>query len=294
MNTPLTLQRATLGVACCICVALGILSYRAVRVYAGHHPTAQLRAVNAKRRQAGVLTEPSVFSWADSIGDGTPDFLRLDSADDRHAFRSWFVLIAEFQALRPPAEVPAEISDCAALLRYSYRNTLRAHDQAWLEETGIEPESAPPAVQKYRYPFTPLGADLLRIRPGLAGPSELQSADFAEFADAKTLKDLNTFFVSRDVRDAQPGDIFFYRQLEQDEPFHSMIYVGDSPWLADPSGDWTAAVIVYHTGEPGSAGQGMRHITLAELLRYPSPRWRPVAGNPNFLGVYRWDILRGD
>ena len=294
MNTPLRLQRATLGVACCVCLALGTAGYRAVRVYAGHHPAAQLRAANAKRRQAGVLSEPAVLSWADSIGDGTPDFLRLDSAEDRQAFRGWFALIAEFQALRPSADVPSEISDCAALLRYSYRNTLRAHDQAWLEETGIEPESAPPAIQKYRYPFTPLGADLLRIRPGLAGPGELHSTDFAEFADAKTLKDLNTFFVSRDVRDAQAGDIFFYRQLEQDEPFHSMIYVGDSPWLADPSGAWTAPVIVYHTGEPGSAGKGMRHITLAELLRYPSPRWRPVAGNPNFLGVYRWDILRGD
>src|SRR5690349_21968790 len=27
---------------------------------------------------------------------------------------------------------------------------------------------------------------------------------------------------------------------------------------------------------------------------HPSPRWRPVAGNPNFLGVYRWNVLRGD
>jgi len=27
-------------------------------------------------------------------------------------------------------------------------------------------------------------------------------------------------------------------------------------------------------------------------MRHPSPRWRPQAGNPNFLGVYRWNILR--
>jgi uncharacterized protein YfaT (DUF1175 family) len=36
----------------------------------------------------------------------------------------------------------------------------------------------------------------------------------------------------------------------------------------------------------------MRRVTLAELLNHPSPRWRPVTGNSNFLGVYRWNILR--
>src|SRR5438034_2643046 len=46
--------------------------------------------------------------------DGTPAFLRLDSAADRDAFRRWFTAIAEYQALRPSQEVPAEIQDCAA------------------------------------------------------------------------------------------------------------------------------------------------------------------------------------
>src|SRR5437764_9884050 len=59
--------------------------------------------------------------------DGTPDFLRLDSASDRDAFRRWFAAIAEYQALRPAQELPAEINDCAALLRYSYRGALHAH-----------------------------------------------------------------------------------------------------------------------------------------------------------------------
>src|SRR5207245_3717380 len=126
---------------------------------------AKTSADNANMRHAirpGAQSEAAASSWTDSIGDGTPHFLRLDSPEDRRAFRGWFVVIAEFQALRPPAEVPAEVSDCAALLRYSYRNALRAHDQAWLEETGVEPESSPPAIQKYRYPFTPLAAGRVR------------------------------------------------------------------------------------------------------------------------------------
>jgi uncharacterized protein YfaT (DUF1175 family) len=180
------------------------------------------------------------------------------------------------------------------LLRYAYRNALRLNDQPWADETGIEPDSVSVAIKKYHYPSTLLGAGLFRISAGPLVPEDLRSGTFAEFADAKTLKEFNAFFVSRHTRDALPGDILFYRQLEQNEPFHSMIFVGESPWLDHTSGDWTAGVVVYHTGEPGPAGKGMRRITLAELLNHPSPRWRPVAGNANFLGVYRWNILRGD
>jgi hypothetical protein len=31
---------------------------------------------------------------------------------------------------------------------------------------------------------------------------------------------------------------------------------------------------------------------LSALLQHPNARWRPETGNPNFLGVYRWNILR--
>ena len=289
------LQLATLGVACCVLVALRAAGYRLVLVDGGHRSPAHIQSVSAKRQlpDLGASRRPADPLWADTVGDGTPDFLRLDDAADQKAFRDWFAAIAEFQALRPSSEVPSEISDCAALLRYTYRQTLRGHDEEWRAETGIDLDSAPGAIKKYRYPFTLLGANLFRIRPAPLTPDDLRSGAFAEFADAKTLKEFNTFFVSRHTRDARPGDILFYRQLEQNEPFHSMIFVGESRWLDHSSGDWTSAVVVYHTGQPGPAGKGMRRVTLSELLNHPSPRWRPVAGNPNFLGVYRWNILKG-
>src|SRR5271165_6468285 len=71
----------------------------------------------------------------DRFEDGTPDFLRLDSPQDRDSFRRWFAVIAEYQALRPEKELPTEINDCAALIRYAYRNALHAHDEAWYQET---------------------------------------------------------------------------------------------------------------------------------------------------------------
>ncbi len=241
--------------------------------------------------RAGLKARPYV-SWADRYGDGTPDFLRLDLAADREAFRRWFSLIAEYQAFRQPGEMPAEIGDCAALLRYSYRNALRAHDSAWTRETGIRPPGDPGTISQFHYPFTPIGAALFRVQPGPAAESDARGGAFAEFADAKALKSLNTHFVSRDLRDARPGDLLFYRQLETDEPYHSMIYVGQSSWMPELISDWRGAIVVYHTGPIGKAPGEMRRVTLAELLNHPLPRWRPVAGNSNFLGVYRWNILR--
>jgi uncharacterized protein YfaT (DUF1175 family) len=227
----------------------------------------------------------------DHIGDSHADFLRLDSASDREAFRGWFTAIAEYQALRPPQELPAEINDCAALLRYAYRNALHLHTAEWLAENKLEALAYLPSVRKYAYPRTPLGAGLFQVR--IPGGEEDTRATFAEFADAKTLWRLNTFFVSRDVRLARPGDLLFYRQLEQNSPYHSMVFVGHSRIEGSGLDEAGAGVIlVYHTGPIGKSPGEMRRTTVAELMQHPSPRWRPAPGNTNFLGVYRWNILR--
>jgi uncharacterized protein len=224
----------------------------------------------------------------DAGAEATPGFLRLDAAADREAFRQWFTAVAEYQALRPPHELPPEISDCAALLRYSYRSALHLHSAAWLTENHLEPLAALPSVKKYKYPHTPLGASLFRVQPPGEG-ADLRAA-FAEFADARTLMQLNTFLVSRDISAAQPGDLLFYRQLEQNSPYHSVIFVGRSRFTRVDGGK--EKILVYHTGPSGNKPGEMRRVSLDQLLQHPSPRWRPVAGNSNFLGVYRWNILK--
>ncbi len=228
----------------------------------------------------------------DRFGDGTPDFLRLDSPEDRDSFRRWFAVIAEYQALRPGNELPVEINDCAALIRYAYRNALHGHDEAWFQETQMRPPEALPSVGKYGYPHTPLGAALFRVKPGVYAPEDLQNRAFAEFADAKTLRSLNMFYVSRDIRQARPGDLLFYYQLEQGSPFHSMIFIGRSQWPVEGESTQVDDIVVYHTGPVGKKPGEMRRVRLEELLHHPSPRWRPVEGNSNFLGVYRWNILK--
>ena len=215
---------------------------------------------------------------SDSAADGTPDFLRLDDAADQRAFRRWFTFLAETQSF---ARSP-EVTDCAALIRYAYREALHAHDGSWATDSHLPLVPAMPSVAKYQYPFTPLGANLFRVQ---AGPYRPRDAAFTQFADAKTLQLWNTHFVTRDLARALPGDLLFYRQDGGDMPFHSMIYLGGSQIENS-----TARYLVYHTG-PGP--NEVRRPRVEELLRFPDPEWRPVPDNPRFLGVYRWNILRG-
>jgi uncharacterized protein len=222
----------------------------------------------------------------DTAADGTPDFLRLDDADDQRAFRRWFTFLAETQYFQPAGRRPAEIVDCAALIRYAYREALRTHDGNWATDAHLPVAPGIPSVTKYQYPYTPLGAELFRVTPGGFQPADLTNGAFAQFADAKTLQLRNTHFVTRDLARAQPGDLLFYRQDSDHMPFHSMIYIGESQ-IGKDSGRY----LVYHTGPDANGPGEIRRPTIDELRHFPEPDWRPLPDNPRFLGVYRWNIL---
>ncbi len=254
------------------------------------HPPALLR-IRWGRNEISVPLE-FTLATGDAYGDGTPDFLRLHSPQDRAAFRGWFTLLAEQAASEPTEKLPAEINDCAALLRYCYRESLRAHNESWLAAAQLPPALVVASVQQYSYPETPLGAALYRVTPGsfMDGPyTDLRSASqrFSQFADAETLMRDNAYLLTRDVHAARPGDLLFFRQLEQSSPYHSMIVTGGH----DLNG-YDAGWVVYHTGPIGRAKGEIRRVALTDLLHHPDGRWRPVPDNTNFLGVYRWNILR--
>jgi uncharacterized protein YfaT (DUF1175 family) len=233
------------------------------------------------------MTLRTTADSGDSVGDGTPDFLRLHDPADRQAFRRWFTLLAESQFYR--AKSSPEIDDCAALLRFAYREALRAHDASWSHANPLPAPVSAEDVQQYQYPYTPLGAQLFRVRDGGFSERDLRDGAFAQFADAETLWRHNTFLIGRDVSRARPGDLLFFRQDAAERmPFHAMIFLGRS--AIEPGRE---NFVVYHTGPNGKSPGQIKRLAIAELLHYPDARWQPVPSNPVFLGVYRWNILRG-
>jgi hypothetical protein len=186
----------------------------------------------------------------------------MDAAD-RENFRRWFAWLAESQFYRETKDLPAEVNDCAALARFAYREALRRHDGRWAGELRLTDVPPLGPVRGYGKPA--------------GGWFHIGDGRYADFADARTLMRENTSLIARELERAAPGDLLFYHQLEQDMPFHLMIYLGEH--------------IVYHTGPIGGGPGEVRRPSVQELRRHPDPRWRPVVGNSNFLGVFRWHIL---
>jgi hypothetical protein len=225
--------------------------------------------------------------WNDSLGDGFPDVLRLENGQDRHNFVRWFTFVAEAAYYAPSRQAQAEVQDCTGLIRYAYRNALSPHTAAWRRNTALPFEPGFGDIAELAYAPGLLERALFRTRPGPLQAGDLNNGAFSEFADAATLLNYNTFFVSKDLRAARPGDLMFFHQPMQREPFHTMLFVGRSYF--QPAGtDW----VVYHTGDLGGRRGEIREVEAGQLLDHPDPRWRPLVINPYFLGVYRLEILR--
>jgi uncharacterized protein YfaT (DUF1175 family) len=257
-----------------------------VKLRAGVMPGETTLRVAAANMAPSLVKVKGYSVMTDSVGDGTPDFLRLHDHADQQAFRVWFAFLAETQYYREQSN--REVEDCAALLRYAYKEALREHDAAWAKAVALSDPPATGEIRQYHYPFSPLGADLFRVRDGSFAADDLKSGAFAQFADAKTLWRYNSHFVGREISEALAGDLLFFRQAGHELPFHAMIFLGRSQ--IDRGRE---TLVIYHTGPTGRSKGEIRLLEVTELMNYPDPRWRPVPSNPSFLGVYRWNILQG-
>jgi hypothetical protein len=153
-------------------------------------------------RIEGIGIAPAVLMvrFKPDSPDATPEFLRLHTAADGAAFRAWFTALADSAATLPIDKLPTEVSDCAALLRWCYRNALHAHDEVWQATVPFAVPPPLPSVQQYEWPNTPVGVNLFRIRTGAYAATYLNDGTFAQFAEAHMLLLHNAFFVSRDLR----------------------------------------------------------------------------------------------
>jgi len=225
----------------------------------------------------------------DSDNDGIPDIEELRTYQDRDSFRRWFTAIAELQFYQPSSQWNAEQRDCAGLVRFAMREALRRHDRIWFQKMGPGYETVASDVGEFDLDNNPLGEKIFRTDFGSFHESDLRNGRFSEFADGRSLKNFNSFFVTRDRREAQPGDLlFFYQPWVQKFPYHVMILLGPARVAQNGAPDW----VVYHTGSsPGDKGT-VKKVELSVLDHHPDPRWRPLESNKNFLGFYRLKILQ--
>ena len=255
---------------------------------ADSRPEVKTPAASTAPTSARAPVPVEAVRWDDSDSDGIPDREELRSFGDRESFRKWFTSIAEEQFYDASKEWNAEQRDCAGLVRFAWREALRSHDRAWFLRMGEAYDPVASDVRAYTLERSPVGEKLFRTSPGSFDESRLSDGTFSEYADARTLKDFNTRFVSRDASRAEAGDLLFFRQTSaQTYPYHVMLFLGRSRADEGVASDW----VVYHTGSSARDAGEVRLARLSVLARHPDPRWRPVAVNRNFLGFYRLKIL---
>ncbi|MGC4115580.1 MAG: DUF1175 family protein [Myxococcales bacterium] len=224
-----------------------------------------------------ALPTPTVGA-ADLDQDGYPDAAELASEDDRRAFVDSFVAIALAQAPEPEAAFDPSQRDCAGLVRYAWRESLKKHDAAFAARHPGLPRL--PEIRAFHYPAVPvLGTRLFRVGAGPLDPAPgALERDFAESAQAVRLAEGSA---RRLEGPARRGDLLLFAR--PDGAHHLMIVAEDG---ADP-------LLVYHTG-PHDDGPGeVRRVRFAALSAHPDPLWRPSPANPAFLGAWRLRILEG-
>ena len=209
-----------------------------------------------------AITQPS---WALQPADVTHsaaqrNISRLTPAQAQ-AFRSWMTLIVH-QQLRQGPTPRWQQNDCAGLVRFAVAESLREHDTNWLRANGFLGRKIPADVV--------LDANQRGLRHAWYRSDGSQDA----WASAYDLVANNSRFISKDVMQAQPGDLLFY---DQGQDQHLMV--------------WMGSYIAYHTGTRTATDNGLRAYTVAQVMSKKDNRWQPVASNPNFLGVYRLTFL---
>ncbi|WP_019938997.1 DUF1175 domain-containing protein [Bordetella sp. FB-8] len=193
--------------------------------------------------------------WPAGDGDGL-------SPRQSTLFRAWFTLIVDQQIRRGPTPRWTQ-RDCAGLVRFAADNALREHTVDWLKANGLAgagnlpPEIALDARQRS------LTQRWMRA-DGTRGP----------YASAISLVQDNSRFVSRDINQALPVDLLFY---DQGDDQHLMI--------------WLDRYIAYHTGTTTPTDNGLRAVSVSQLMHWKDSRWRPIDGNPNFIGLFRLGFL---
>ena len=139
---------------------------------------------------------------------------------------------------------------------------LKVHDSKWLKSNGLSNQYLPPEMT-----LTPEQRQLAQNwnqGNGKTGP----------YVTAINLIQYNSQFIGQDINQALPGDMIFF---DQGDAQHLMV--------------WMGRYIIYHTGSATKTDNGMRAVSLQQLMTWKDTRWIPNDSNPNFIGIYRLNFL---
>jgi uncharacterized protein YfaT (DUF1175 family) len=218
----------------------------------------------------------------DADGDGFPDAAELKSPSDRNAFRRWFTTIALSRYLDPTEDV----SDCANLVIYSYREAMKDHTPQWRRSFGDLVDISIPEISAFHYPEVPyIGTDIFRIAEGGYKEDDREQGRLGNFADVKHLLDYHCVPVTRTLSDeVKEGDLLFFAPHGRESHVMIFLRLKEQPYL------------LYHTGpgedDEGNATEGeMRLIRFETLMQLDDATWRPEESNPEFVGFYRFKTL---
>ncbi len=185
----------------------------------------------------------------------------LDLQNSRQ-LRAWIVRMVGAQIQQGPTPRWSQ-RDCAGLLRFAVAESLRVHDFAWKRANGLLNQPLPPALS-----LDDASRAALRHR------WRLSDASNAAYASAIDIVQGNCIFVSKDWQRAQPADLFFF---DQGDDQHLMIWMGQH--------------VAYHTGSVSIDDNGLRAVNISALMQWRDSRWQPHKDNPNFAGIYRLAFL---
>jgi uncharacterized protein YfaT (DUF1175 family) len=219
-----------------------------------------MNSVNLHRRNLLLLALCCVGGSTLADAATSPAIPTLTPAQSR-TFRAWMVRIVSAQLQSGPS-LRWQQHDCAGLVRFAVAEALRDHDEKWKHASGMAGQPVPPEV------------GLSPAQQSLRNGWRLADSSVSAYAGALELIQGNTGFRGKDCNLAGTGDLLFF---DQGDAQHLMI--------------WMGSFIAYHTGTVTSTDNGLRAVTLRNLEQWPDTRWRPLAENPNFAGIFRFNFL---
>ena len=212
------------------------------------------------RRQALVALALGVLAMpARALTQAMPEVL-LDAEQSRR-LRAWITLIVAAQ-LRAGPSPRWQHRDCAGLVRFAVRESLRRHDAAWVRANGLQGVALPPEVALS-------SSQRAALRDWVDIDGQRQA-----YVGALALVQANCRLLGKQLTQAEAGDLLFF---DQGDDQHLMV--------------WMGSYIAYHTGTETASDNGLRAVAPRRLMNWEDTRWRPVPENSNFIGIYRLAFL---